>query len=228
MKTSDNIDQIATALAAAQAAMPNAAFNRINPHFKSQYADLAAIREATLPALTKNGLSIVQATCLTAVGFVLFSRLMHKSGQWIEAEYPITLGTPQSMGSQLTYGRRYLWSALTGVAADEDDDAEVAETEVKEAKPKMTAHAARKNLIWEDLKAEMDGIDDAHRLKTWATANYQRIHSMPDSWVRNFREVYEIKQTELKEGVKEDGTRAKKTTAEEIDDEMPEAGGSET
>jgi hypothetical protein len=225
MKTSDNIDQIATALAAAQAAMPNAAFNRINPHFKSQYADLAAIREATLPALTKNGLSIVQATCLTAVGFVLFSRLMHKSGQWVEAEYPITIGTPQSMGSQLTYGRRYLWSALTGVAADEDDDAEVAEeaAKTKPAGEKMSAHAAHKNMIFEDLKAEMDGIDDAHRLQVWGAANYARIHSMPDSWVRSFREIFDIRKAELKKG--KEGTKAK-TTGELIDDEIPTENGS--
>ena len=110
MKTSDTIGAIATALAAAQAEMPNAVLNKVNPHFKSQYADLTSIREATLPALTKNGLCIVQVPTITAAGFVLLSRLIHKSGEWIEADYPIDGATPQARGSGLTYARRYSWS----------------------------------------------------------------------------------------------------------------------
>ena len=53
------LDKLATALAKAQSAMGNAVLNKMNPHFKSKYADLASVREATLPALTANGLAIV-------------------------------------------------------------------------------------------------------------------------------------------------------------------------
>ena len=56
MRTSETINELAAALAAAQGEMQNAAMSAENPHFKSRYADLAAIRNATIPALSKNGL----------------------------------------------------------------------------------------------------------------------------------------------------------------------------
>jgi hypothetical protein len=233
MKTSENIDQLATALAAAQAEMPPATFNKTNPHFKNQYADLASIREATLPALTKNGLSIIQTPSLVVDGVVLFTRLLHKSGQWIEGEYPITLGSPQSMGSQLTYARRYSWSSITGIVADDDDDAEVAEASlgVKPAGPKKSAYRARKDGDWESIKAEMDAITNAHALKIWALANSERLHSLPDNWLVHFREEYKGRLTELQDGVTETGSQIKEQlkTSLLLDDEIPkEGGGNET
>jgi hypothetical protein len=229
MKTSDDVSELAAALAAAQSEMPNASFNRVNPHFKSQYADLAAIREATLPALSKNGLSVVQTTCVTAVGFVLFSRLMHKSGQWIEGEFPIAIGSPQSMGSQLTYFRRYSWSGLTGIAADEDDDANAAE----DAVPKKSAYKARKDHDWEILTAEMRSSTSLHSLRIWWLANQGRINSLPENWIAFMTAEKERLKAELETGVTEDGKstlkkQLKKSIAEEIDDEIPDEAPSET
>ncbi len=126
MSTSETIAALATALSAAQAEMPNAAYNRVNPGFKSKYADLASIREATLPALNKHGLALWQGTQVDERDrMVLVTRLFHKSGEWIESTYPIPLNEkPQVMGSALTYARRYAWSAACGITADDDDDAE--------------------------------------------------------------------------------------------------------
>lgn len=127
MNTSENIDALATALALAQAEMTNAAYNKVNPGFKSRYADLAAIREVTLPALNKNGLALIQTTQFAEGRLMLVTRLAHKGGQWIEGTYPIAISDkPQVMGSALTYARRYAWAALCGITAEEDDDAEVA------------------------------------------------------------------------------------------------------
>jgi hypothetical protein len=107
--------------------MQNASYNRVNPAFKSKYADLAAIREATLPALNKHGLAIWQGTEVDEKGLRLTTRLLHKSGEWMESTYPIPLSDkPQVMGSALTYARRYTWAAACGITADEDDDAEIA------------------------------------------------------------------------------------------------------
>jgi hypothetical protein len=128
MNTSENIADLATALALAQAEMKNATLNKVNPHYKNKYADLAAVRAATLPALNKHGLSILQTTQITDAGLVLVTRLAHKSGQWMDSTYPLPLAAdkPQIMGSALTYARRYAWSSLCGVFADDDDDAEAA------------------------------------------------------------------------------------------------------
>lgn len=126
MKTSEQINDLATALAAAQAEMRNATLNKINPHFKSKYADLAGIRDTVTPALAKHGLSIVQGTDTLESGIVVITRLMHKSGQWIESRFPIAYDKPQAMGSAYTYARRYSLSAMCAISADEDDDANAA------------------------------------------------------------------------------------------------------
>jgi len=124
MKTSEQINELAAALAQAQGMMGNAVMNRINPHFKSKYADLAAIFDASRKPLSANGLAIVQ----TIENGVLHTRLLHTSGQWIASEHPLPMsGRPQEIGSALTYARRYSLSALIGIAADEDDDANAAE-----------------------------------------------------------------------------------------------------
>lgn len=124
MNTSEQLNELATALAKAQADIKNAAFNKINPHFKSKYADLAAIRDAVTPALAKNNLSIVQMTGEDNGRLIVKTRLLHGSGQWLQSEYPITndINSPQKMGSALTYARRYSLAAICGIASEEDDD----------------------------------------------------------------------------------------------------------
>lgn len=127
MKTSETIDAISKALAAAQGEMKNAVLNCTNPHFKNRYADLAAIRDACIPTLAKHHIAVTQATAIDAEGFRLVTRLSHESGQWIEGSYPLAvMQNPQQMGSQLTYARRYSLSSICGISADEDDDAEIA------------------------------------------------------------------------------------------------------
>ncbi len=123
---SESIKDIATALAKAQGEMDNATLNKVNPHYNSKYADLAAIRDATIPHLAKNGIAIMQYTRMNG-DLTLCTRMMHSSGQWIESTYPLQIDKPQAMGSQITYARRYCWSAMCGIAADEDDDAEAAQ-----------------------------------------------------------------------------------------------------
>lgn len=119
--------QLAKALAAAQGEMKNAAYNRTNPHFKSKYADLASVRDATIPALSKHGISIAQRFAIRDDRFVLVTEMAHQSGEKIVSEYPLpTGGTEQQRGSAITYARRYSWAALCGIASDEDDDGEAA------------------------------------------------------------------------------------------------------
>jgi hypothetical protein len=125
---SEQIDKLTEAFAKASGNIKNASMNKINPHFKSKYADLAAIFDAVRKPLADNGLVVTQTTEIREGGFVLMTMLAHSSGQWIRSEYPLpATGRPQEIGSALTYARRYSLSAITGVAADEDDDAEGAE-----------------------------------------------------------------------------------------------------
>lgn len=122
---SENTDSLSAALCKAQAAMKAAVYNKTNPHFKNRYADLASVIDATRKPLADNGLSTTQTTEIREGGFVLVTTLRHTSGQWVASEYPLPAGAkPQELGSALTYARRYSLSAITCIAADEDDDAE--------------------------------------------------------------------------------------------------------
>ena len=120
---SDNINELAGALAKAQAGIRSAVKDSLNPHFKTRYADLASVWEACREQLSSNGIAVVQAPTSSERGFVLLTTLMHASGQWIDGEYPVRpiKDDPQALGSALTYARRYSLSSMVGVAPDDDD-----------------------------------------------------------------------------------------------------------
>lgn len=127
---SSDLKDLFTALAKAQAEMQTAGLSAENPYFKTRYADLAAIVKASRPALTKNGLSIIQQIITTDEGHTyLHTMLCHCSGQWVESR--VRIAPPktdvQSLGSYITYLRRYSIAALCGiVTSDEDDDGNLA------------------------------------------------------------------------------------------------------
>ena len=134
MKTSEKIDALAAALAKAQSEIkPPTKDKTVEMALKSgrkvkySYADLSTVLEAVRGPLTKNGLTLSHATDAENGTFKLSARLMHASGQWIEATYPLPTGaSPQDMGSAITYARRYTACALIGIATEDDEDGEVA------------------------------------------------------------------------------------------------------
>ncbi len=128
MNTSEQINEIAAALAKAQGKIKTALKDSTNPHFKSRYADLASIREACADALTSNDIAVVQAHGFDGSNVTLTTRLAHKSGQWMESVYLIkpTKEDPQGYASATTYARRISLSSMVGVVADEDDDGNAA------------------------------------------------------------------------------------------------------
>lgn len=90
-----------------------------------KYADLAGVLDAVVAPLTKHGLVLSQT--VDAETSVLITRLFHSSGEWIESRYPLTFAgqTPQQIGAQLSYGRRYSLLGLLCVAQEDDDAATV-------------------------------------------------------------------------------------------------------
>jgi hypothetical protein len=123
---SEQINEIAAALAKAQSTMRNAVLNRTNPHFRSKYADLASIFDAVREPLSANGIAITQ----TIDAHVLTTMLMHTSGQWLGSQMDLPeTSKPQELGSALTYYRRYSLAGLVGIGADDDDDAEAAQAQ---------------------------------------------------------------------------------------------------
>lgn len=123
MKRSEAINDLAAALSKAQAQIRPALKDAVNPHFKSKYADLASVVDAYREPLAMHGLSLSQHPSSDGAKVIITTLLMHTSGQWLESDLALTAekATPQSIGSAISYGRRYSAMAITGMAADDDD-----------------------------------------------------------------------------------------------------------
>jgi len=207
MRTSENIDQLATALASAQSEMKNAKLNKVNPHFKSKYADLAEIRDTVTPALSKHGIAVVNGTDATEGGLHVVTRLIHKSGQWIESRFPIAYDKPQTMGSAITYGKRYNLASIANIAADEDDDANAAND--KPAPPPVMlaaggtpgASKAGSRDIYSKLVKEIRQNASVTTLKAWYQQNVTTIDALPPDFLDELRVEYNDRVSELKASV---------------------------
>jgi hypothetical protein len=120
MKTSETQTAITKAIVLAQAEITHATKDAKNPHFKSKYATLEAVIDASKAALLKNGINVFQV--VDRDGF-LTTRLQHESGEWVESEMTLMLDkqTMQSLGSAISYARRYALAAMLNIAQTDDD-----------------------------------------------------------------------------------------------------------
>jgi len=176
------VNELMAALAAAQGEMSNAPFDATNPHFKSKYATLASIRDATIPHLAKHGLSIHQVTKMNGQGMLLVTRLAHASGQWIVSEYPLpNTSKPHEMGSAITYARRYSWAAITGIAAEEDEDGNAAQDGAKNGNPlpalpkRKSSAQAKRDGDWKTLEQALADAQSA-----------REVERLREEWVRDW------------------------------------------
>lgn len=192
MYQSENLGELAKALAAAQGEMSVASKDATNPHFRTRYADLASIMDACRAPLAKHGLSVTQLPGRDEAGQVtLTTTLMHSSGQYIGSTIGVRPAqeNPQVVGSILTYLRRYTLASVVGVVSD-DDDGEAASQPVRTASIAPRPQTARAEYTREDpvmpppdVKARLDAAAKrvADRLPPGATVeSYHRSTDCPE------------------------------------------------
>jgi hypothetical protein len=158
---SENINELITALAKAQAVIGVAIKQKDNPFFRSKYADLPAIWDVIREPLSRNGIAVIQAPQHDLEGNVyLETTIAHASGQWIRSSYPVTpvKPDPQGYASALTYARRYTLSAMCGVVQDDDDGN--AASVISQATP-TTPPRSRVATITTDQAKELENLVDA-------------------------------------------------------------------
>jgi len=134
MTQSESIKEIAGALSKFQSEMKPLSLDatvKVTPKDKSRgsysfkYATFGNIINACREGLAKNGLAISQ---LVGEGGSVATILMHTSGEYLQSEITISgEKTPQGIGSAITYAKRYSYSSILGIVADQDDDANIAE-----------------------------------------------------------------------------------------------------
>lgn len=137
MLKSEQVNELAAALAKAQGQLEGAKKSSNNPFFKSKYADLAECWNTCREALTANEISVIQMPEeINENGRLnITTMLTHSSGQYISSTLTMTVTKldPQAIGSAITYGRRYALAAMVGLA-QEDDDGEKAMERSKDKK----------------------------------------------------------------------------------------------
>jgi len=140
--------QYAQALVAAIGELSNVPKTASNPYFKSKYAPLDAIVEATRPVLAKHGLAIQQQPLFMDGTAGVETTILHKSGHSTTTTLllPLKDQSPQGVGSAITYARRYALASVLGLATEDDDDGNISTGLAKkeEARPAI-AKAMDKN-----------------------------------------------------------------------------------
>ena len=194
MQTSNEINELAAAMAIAQGQMGAAYKNSSNPHFKSSFADLASISDVIKQPLSDNGLSVVQFPINNEQGVAITTRVMHKSGQWIEESFgikPVKAG-PQEYGSLISYFRRYALAAIFAIPQT-DDDANAMQLAAEAPKKPVDA------ITSDQVKALVNLLDGDEKLRTQLMDAYG-IAKLEHLQSNQFRPVYD-KINQLK-GVK--------------------------
>jgi hypothetical protein len=180
MHCTASIAELADALSIAQGQIDAASKGSVNPYFKSKYADLNALREAIREPLAANGLSIMQFASTHNDSVSVETMLAHSSGEYVSSTLSLPVGRKfdkdgnmlpldvQSIGSAITYARRYALSAILSLAADDDDgNAAVGSAPPRQPKSSPTAlmrpgrEAAEKGT--EELRKWWDSLHEHDR-----------------------------------------------------------------
>lgn len=134
IRTSEQITELSDAMVKAQGKFGAAIKSSQNPAFRSKYADLSSVIEATLEHLNAEGIAVLQHPWLEykAAGegseayITVTTRLQHKSGQFMESDLSIPAiqrdrFDAQSCGSAMTYACRYALQSICCVPREDDD-----------------------------------------------------------------------------------------------------------
>jgi hypothetical protein len=176
---SEQINELATALAKAQGEIMPAIKDSKNPFFKSSYADLSSIWTACKEPLSKNGLAIMQTMDVKEGQQVLITTLAHSSGQWIRSFLPILSekNNAQGIGSAITYMRRYGLSAMIGITSDDDDDGNEACKQSDKKKEVFSGKISRDQA--EEIKMMLAQCDEIY---VQNVRNYYHKNFRVESW----------------------------------------------
>jgi len=138
LRHTPTISEIVQALAEATKGFDDVSKTRKNPYYGSRYADLAELIAATRITLAQHGIVVIQTPIVDVDAHLagVSTLVAHSSGEWIlgtltlPAEMASREGKMrfdgQSVGSAITYARRYSYQAMLNIAAEDDDDGNAA------------------------------------------------------------------------------------------------------
>jgi hypothetical protein len=205
IETSETTAKLDAALAKAQGEIEAASKDKVNPAFRSKYADLTSVWAAIRPVLSKHGIAVTQWPVHSDDNRLhIVTRLAH-DGEWIRARFsiPVVKQDPHGYGSATTYAKRFSLAACVGVVADDDDDGNAAAN-----KPAMPSVAGTVGASKAGSRTAYDAFVKAIRsaatikaLADWHKENVTEIDKLPQDWIDQLREEYTDRQAELKKAL---------------------------
>jgi len=195
MKTSEQLNELFSALSKAQESIKNAQKEGYNPMFRSNYTTVTSVLEAIKPVYKEN-ISIMQMPEMDK----LITRVGHSSGQWLEIETPLFIGEPKGMskmqayGNAVTYARRYALVSLFGIGQEDNDGndgnhnepTQKKETLKKPLNQNPNKTTDRKQGFLDSMK-KLSAIDNESFVNLLGAAGYERAEDVPEE---SFAKVY--------------------------------------
>jgi hypothetical protein len=185
MERSESLKAIGKALGLFHTKVAKIPKSESNPFYKSKYAALPSILDAIQIPLEESGLVFTQLPD----GEYLTTLLIHfESGEFISSSYkmnPIKTD-PQSIGSAITYARRYALGSILGLNIDEDDDGNKASAKANTPIPPPPAP----ELPWLNL------LDKEGNPKEKTLARLQQVFSEGQT-IDELKKSVRISKTEL-------------------------------
>lgn len=168
--------------------------------YNFKYADIADILEHALPVLSRHGLSVTQPTEIRD-GTIVLKTVLHFDTQQIASEYPVCRidNSHQSMGSALTYARRYALTSLIGIAPQEDTDGEGAAPAGEQPQKKLTSHEAKTEIDWPAVEKSIDDCETFVQLSKRAELVEKRRSVWPETYYWKAKERIEFNRLQLVE-----------------------------
>ena len=130
-----------------------------NPAFRSKYADLSEVVEATVPALNANDIGVIQVPGYDGELVSVTTVFVHESGASVTGVLRMrpSKADPQGVGSAITYARRYSLLAMTGAAPEDDDGSAASQHRAPPPADPVTTLANRADAFVTRINAAEDG-----------------------------------------------------------------------
>jgi len=167
--------------------------------FAHKYTTFDKLVQYLRPILAKHGISFIQMPCGENENVGVITLYMHTSGEYISSKVETQIiqaqNKYQSMGSAITYFKRYSLASFVGIASDEDTDGNVQKKEVKKPTP------TTKPLTDEQFKTVIDTVKDESeefRDKVTQAVKAKKLHQ--DNYMNWLLEYKESKTKEVKNG----------------------------
>lgn len=162
MDTSKANPELFAAISVAQGKIENATKNAQNPHFRSNYADLAEVLNTVRPVFSEEGLSIIQSTEFDGELVSVSTVIAHKAGGYItsRASCKPAKTDAQGVGAATTYLRRYSAAAIAGIAQEDDDGQSAAHN--SKPQPRQATKVTPTSGVWESMSEEAQAFLQDH------------------------------------------------------------------